>query len=271
MTTVSRLITTARNSEVNSLAQGILNDCMLFQLETDTHLIQLFGYLQERQEALNSAIKACRTKSNLATLSDEIKRIYRAFYQLVMAYCEMPDFSHKLNAEFIAEVLNRYNKSIIQAKAQFDVNSDISSLIADLELEVASDIEDVMYLSGLFSKLKLAQENYINSYTIFKNQRRMEIDKGSATVIKTELIKFINDNLVLHLNAMLKVAETDYVDFCFSVDTLINDVNNKIRTRLGRTSNTTNEMESETEETFDLMDEEPELEEEMLAELPEAV
>lgn len=224
-----------RNGEVNSLTQAILNKSTLFTLETDAYLLNIIGGLQEQQTNLNEAIHMLRTKSELLDLSAKLKKSYRSLYKMVEAFVRMEGYEMAEEANLLFQLLMRYNKSITYSKNQLDVNSYVSSLLADFELErYENALFNLPFVSAMVSDLADAQQVYLSGFADYQNQHRLEMEQTTAYVLKNNLVRFINEKLVLHLNAMLQVAPADYLDFSRAVGAIIEERNMAVKMRLNQ-------------------------------------
>ncbi|MFV0521086.1 MAG: hypothetical protein ACK5MI_01470 [Mangrovibacterium sp.] len=231
-TKVTILNVNAHNGEVNSLAQAILNKSTLFVLETDAYLLNLLGELQHKQEGLNDAIQMLRTKSLSNLCLKRMKEAYRKFYRITMAYHAVPTMLQYDHVQRVWNIILRYHDGITYSSNQLNLNSYVSSLIADLDENASDDIAAVSLFYSLLSDLKEAQETYLQNYADYQNQRKLEMERTTATEVKHQIMELINKRLALHLNAMLQVSEIDYIDFARAVSALIAERNAIIKTRL---------------------------------------
>lgn len=240
---ISLVKSSIRVGEVNSLAQTILKESAFLAQETDSYLLFLFDELQALQQKLNVAILALRTKSKLHQKMLDMKSSFRTLYNLVQTYGRMKDFAQQAEVAAIDEVMSGYAHSISRSKNQFEVNSYVSSLLQDLSKLSAFETEGSTLLSNCLVDLKETQQAYLKEFSLYSNQRRIEEESGSASFFKDQILRLINDKLILHLNAMLQVSMTEYVDLAETIDLAINKRNIVLKARKTRR----NQAETPTE------------------------
>lgn len=232
MTKISNVNSNVRNAEMNTLAQSILSAVYLIDLEKDEYLNSMVVDLENEQSALNDAIYAERVSSKLGLIAASMQNSFKNLHKLMSAYSKLPTSTTSVPASSVLTILNRHYEAILIRKTQADINSGVSSLLAELKEDFAvAQLNKLSNVSALISELDVEQAHFVDTFADYQNKKEIERRQQTATSIKQRMLKFINYRFVLHLNAMSMIQPSVYADFSTAVSAYIAEQNLRIKSR----------------------------------------
>ena len=108
----------------------------------------------------------------------------------------------------------------------------IRSLLKDLESsEAQAYIEQVAGCTRAITELQAAHDDFHACNTVWDEEKANASIEESASEIRKRLLRFINGNLVLHLNAMTKVDSDTFGELSRIVGEIIGEVNRAVAQR----------------------------------------
>ncbi len=231
MSRINKIITTVRNTEINTLTDEIITEYANSELSTDEHLVTIFDLLQPLNNKLTEAINRIKAESNLAEKDKLRDNKLRAVYFLTVGFVHHPNSTISSAAKVIDAVLKHYGVDIVNQSYATE-----SSLIESLLVELAKEdlqayIASLSGLSQSIEELSAAQSLFEEAQVKFQTEKAAEGTKENASEIKKEVIVIINNKLVVYLRAMVMVDESKYGKFGRVVAQTIEDMNVIIKKR----------------------------------------
>jgi hypothetical protein len=231
MSQISKLTTTVRTTEINSVANGILAEFSASNLSSDAHLTTILGLLQPINANLTEAINRIKAESNLEEKDELRDGKIKAINYLAMGFVYHPDLAISSAAKIISAVFEHYGTNIVNESYAIE-SSLIGSLLLEFsKAELQASIALLPGLSQIIDELRVAQAEFDQAQLAFQNEKANDGVKTSATDIKKEVLAIINEKLVVYLLAMQMVDEAKYGEFVRVVAQIINDMNVTIKKR----------------------------------------
>jgi len=228
---IEKLISQSRTTEVAAASVRMITAFKTTVLNTDSHMAGIFTSLESDTTKLTKAINRSKAESQLEEKDELRDNKLRALYYLLQGFSHHPDQAIQIAAVAVLTVFDKYGLAITNdsyATESSLVNSLLDEL-ADPELEPS-----ITALSGcteLIADLQAAQEDFERVGAAYEAEKGKDGTLESASAIKKQIIRTINDQLVVYLRAMLQVDETTYGDFSRTVAATIADSNEVVKKR----------------------------------------
>ena len=229
---IFKILTSSRNTEVSSVSSNLLTAYNKTELSSDTFLQGFFATLDEKSTVLSGAIKRLKEKSELLNLDGIRDDTMRAVWYLVFGLTFHPEEEISNAAKKVFAVLENFGLGIINESYAIE-SAHISSILAQLSAESIHPI--VNLLTGcqvLIERLATAQTNFEHARVEFESIKGNQDTFASASKLSTEMVKLINDQLIVYLNGKLVNDNGTYKGFANTVDQIIADNNMNVRRRL---------------------------------------
>ncbi|MBU0476192.1 MAG: hypothetical protein KKF62_18755 [Bacteroidetes bacterium] len=228
---ISKLTTTVRTTEINSVTSGIIAEYSQTTLSSDAHLATIFEQLQPINAKLTESINRIKAESNLEEKDELRDNKIRAINYLALGFEHHPDATISNAAKIVNAVFEHYGMNLVNESYATE-----SSLIASLLLEfgkadLQASIALLPGLSQLIDELSTIEAEFEEAQLAFQTEKATDGNKESATEIKKELLTVINEKLVVYLRAMVMVDEAKYGAFVGVVSQIIDDMNVIIKKR----------------------------------------
>jgi hypothetical protein len=205
----------------------------------ETNLTNIFGDLQPENTKLEEAINREKAISDLDEKDENRDQKVQALYYLIMGYLHNPETTVKSAAEAVDKVFSRYGVEIIQDSYSTESGL-ISSMITDLSAEeLQPSIEALPGLSRAISELQTAQTGFENARLAYEKEAAKDANEETATNVKKEVVKIINERLVVYLRAMVSIDETKYGELTITIGKIIADNNEEVKKRRKKTESET--------------------------------
>ncbi len=210
MTKIPKFLTTIRVSELNGVTQQIVNEYSKGDYSTDDLLSQLFAQLTDLNTQLGIAILRDTAESELAELDDVTDSIFTLLHGLAKGYTCHPTEAIADAATQLFKMIDKYGLEV-KSKSYREEYPLLRSLIAESKTETyAARIAALSGCDVRFSQLETAVDNFMTKQLAYLSVKDDEKNRSSATVIKKQLIAFINDEVAPYLGVMQKVNATLY-------------------------------------------------------------
>ena len=228
---ISKLTTTVRTTEINSVTSGIIAEYTKVGLSSDAHLASIFNLLQPLNTKLTESINRIKAESNLEEKDELRDNKVRAVNYLTMGFVHHPDATISNAAKIVNVIFEHYGMNIVNESYATE-----SSLIESLLVEFAKEdlqasIALLPGLSVVIEELRAAQTAFEEAQLTFQNEKATDGIKESASEIKKEILVIINEKLVVYLRAMVMVDEAKYGAFVGTFAQIIDDMNVIIKKR----------------------------------------
>ncbi len=231
MEKINKLLSHARNTEVDTVSGRIISEYGKNDWGFDTHLTGIFGLLNPSSIKLSQAIKRIKAESSLEEKDELRDNKLRAVNYVVLGFIHHPDETISSAAKKVDAVFDHYGLNIINESYATE-SSFIKSLLGDFDSpEIQIAIAAMPGLPQIVDDLKAAQTGFEEAELLFQNEKAKEGSQENATEVKQTVLSLINDKLVTYLNAMVLVDEAKYGSFALTVSQIINDMNLIIKKR----------------------------------------
>lgn len=228
---VKKISNRSRVTETHATIKQIIGAYKNTSLSSDNFLNEILTNLETLESKLNVAIMRSETQSVLEEKDEVCDQALRNLFALVSGYTHHPDAQIKEAAILVDNIIEHYGFSIIK-ESYATQTSLTNSLINDLE--AADKQEAIAKLSGCAEVLELvktAVTDFEQTRVAYEEAKASESTYESASKIKTEVVKLINDKLVVYLRAMQQVNEAEYGSFARTVNEIIETNNEAVKRR----------------------------------------
>jgi hypothetical protein len=197
----------------------------------DAHMTAIFTDLETESVKLTAAIKRLKTESELEQ-KDEIRDDkVRAIHYLLLGFIHHPDPTIKSAAQVLETVFENYGLHITGENYATE-SSLIASLLGDLaNPDLQPDITAVSGCADIIAALQSAQTDFETTRIAWEEEKAKEGSKLNASKIKMDVLKIINDKIVVYLRAMVQVDEIKYGEFAATIGQMIADNNEMVKKR----------------------------------------
>lgn len=232
---IEKLLGTSRVSEVDATSMRIIGAYKNTSLRTDVHLAVMFTALEPLSVSLSASINRLKAESNLEEKDEERDEPLRSLFYLVAGFLHHPDAAIRAAAEKVNAVIERYGMGI--TKESYAIESSlITSMLTDLSSPEMQ--EAIALLSGcaeIIAALQSAQTAFETARIAYEEEKAQESTEQTASEIKVEVLKLVNEKIVIYLRAMEVVDVETFGTFARTVAEIIADNNEVVRKRLNKT------------------------------------
>ncbi len=231
---IQKLNSKSRVTEVDAACMRIIGAYQNTNLSTDVHLAAMFSALEPLSENLSASINRITADSKLEEKDEERDEPLRSLFYLVAGFLHHPDSDIRAAAEKVNAVIERYGMGI--ARESYAVESSlISSMLKDMANSKLQDA--IALLSGcaeIIAALQVAQTAFETARIAYEEEKADDSTELSASEIKVEVLKLVNEKIVVYLRAMEVVDVENYGAFARTVAEIIADNNQVVRKRLNK-------------------------------------
>ncbi|WP_297100181.1 DUF6261 family protein [uncultured Draconibacterium sp.] len=232
---IEKLLGTSRVSEVDATSMRIIGAYKNTSLRSDVHLAAMFTALEPLSVSLSASINRIKAESNLEEKDEERDEPLRSLFYLVAGFLHHPDAAIRAAAEKVNAVIERYGMGI--TKESYAIESSlITSMLTDLSSPEMQ--EAIALLSGcaeIIAALQAAQTAFETARIAYEEEKAQESTEQTASEIKVEVLKLVNEKIVIYLRAMEVVDVETFGTFARTVAEIIVDNNEVVRKRLNKT------------------------------------
>lgn len=230
MEKLNKVNTDMRVRDVADLGTNINTELDLSSLE-DANIISVKDDLAVIQSRLKSAINEIKVESLLDSADAKRDTTTRSLLYLNRGYLLHPDAATREAAIDIEKVLSRYGFELI-TKNYSTQSASTESLIRDLRAaEVASKVAILPGMQTIVDQLEEDQNHFKTTEMQWNAALIQDDDSESATVLKRELLKLVNDKLVIYLRAMMQFNPEPYSGLIKAISKHIGRANNLVKRR----------------------------------------
>ncbi|MCG8581087.1 MAG: DUF6261 family protein [Bacteroidales bacterium] len=228
---ISKLVTNIRVSDSKDVGAKILELLTGFVPE-DKYVVSIGSDMKEVLLQLAVALNESAAESEMDLYDTNRDNTYRSIMYLNRSYLLHPDASIKAAALKVEKVFEKYGFELITE------NYSSQTALTDAFIRDMTDAgmeENTTLLTGINDLVKQLTEDQ----SLFKQAEKewhkvknYSSSKQSATQLKHELMKIINNKLVVYLRAMNQLSEETYKDLCISIASHINQANALVKRRM---------------------------------------
>ncbi|WP_439183220.1 DUF6261 family protein [Carboxylicivirga taeanensis] len=228
---IEKLISKSRIGEVDNVARQIINAFNEGNWSADVHLSNTVNELKQESTALSSAIRRTRAESELEAKDEVRDAKIRAIYYLTQGFLHHPDVAVKTAAQVVSKVFDKYTLSLLSES--YNQQSALTvSLLNELEAdELKPHVAALPGLAVIIGELRVAQSDFEASQLAYLGDKAHEGTQLNATELKEQVVKIINNKLVVYLRAMVQVDEARYAGLGRLIQEIIDTNNRAVKKR----------------------------------------
>ncbi|MCU4155385.1 hypothetical protein J1N10_05320 [Carboxylicivirga sp. A043] len=230
MRKISKVFNDIRVAEMADLTTNLLNEIEKAPAD-DAHMLKLKEQIQPLNNQLLAAINKDKAASDLDSFDAARDGVYRSLLYLAKGYLHHPDAQIREAAIEVDTVIDKYGFDLVN-EAYGAQSALTESFLEDMaKPEVATKVELLPGLKDLTSQLDGEQTKFKTAEEAWNNARSAGQLTENASSVKRELLKVVNERLVVYLRAMIQVAPELYTNLCSKSALLIDSANSIIRRR----------------------------------------
>ncbi len=228
---MNKLMSRSKIAEVATVSSEMTTLHKELDLSEDLYLQSLFDRYTPLSDQISDAIKRDHAESDLDerdTLRDD--HIRDIFY-VVKGATRNPIQVIKDAGVKVFAVLAKYGLDIIDESYAVE-SAHLNSMVNDLSTEDMSEFwGEISGLKLLINQLKQTQIEFEAAQSALDDAISSDKENASATDIKKEIVTLINDEIVVHLRAMINVNPEMYGEFVRRTTEIINRNNVQVKKR----------------------------------------
>jgi len=228
---IQKLIAKSRVTEVNAAATRMVGAYEKTSLSSDVFLADVISQIKAVLAFFVAAINRMKAESNLEEKDELRDNVLRALYYMLLGYLHNPAPAIREAAQKLEKVFEHYGVSIT-GESYATESSLLNSMLKDFSKPGLQDtIAALPGCAEQISALQSAQDDFEAARIAYEEEKASESTEKNATEQKKEVVKLINDKLVVYLRAMLQANEATYGDFARTVAEIIADNNETVKRR----------------------------------------
>ncbi len=235
MYNMSHLFRGLKVAEVAGLAHNLCGSYESFaaELKADDYLRNVMADMKGLSDRILDSLRNNRLINSLEVQDTHRNRCVSALVNLKKGYDKLSDETVQSHWTVLRPVFEDFLPSIQEGNYQ-SKTALITAILRRLsEADTASHLEGLVDLKTAVDKLREAQKIFDSSQLEY--QLQLQKDKTlSATDLKDEIVEYINQKLVVHLEAKCNEDLATYAAFARLVDAQIRAENVKVRRRKGK-------------------------------------
>lgn len=228
---ITEKVVRSKNTEVDTVLQLFITAYRQKDWSLDPHLTGIFDKLIIVSEKLSSAINRLKTESQLEELDHDRDEKVRAFFGYITGNTYNPNAVIKSSALALMVVLDNFGLDIVNES--YPVESSLVRTLCE-QLSTAEMEEHIGEIPGaevVLAEVTDSEAAFYTAYFAFEQEKTEEKVKESATEIKKDAVKLINESLLVYLSALAMVNESEYGELARTINQIIEDHNRRVRER----------------------------------------
>ena len=222
------------NSEMASVGDSVNNAWNRMKIESDSYLT---AQMNESGSITKSIITKLNTKKDQAA-AYEIDNLRdsdtRALFYEIIAKTHFRDGAVRDSATILMEVVDRYGWELI-GRSYDDQTSYTMAMLSDFtKEELKPHIDMLPNVQMLLDNLQESNNSVKARMAESRTLKYDSHDDKSAYILKRELRILINKVIIPHVTVMAKSNPETYKDFCDTLHTIIEEMNDNVKNRLLR-------------------------------------
>ncbi len=228
---IPKISSRSKITEVDFVVKNITTSYQKSDWSSDLYLTSLFDEMIPLSEKLTASINQVKVESNLETKDIDRDDLTRGVSHLLNGFCYHPSTEISNAARTVSAIFDNYGLDMITESYVVE-SSLIASLLEKLsEPSIASEVKKIPGFEELVNALKSAQTEFDEAFHSFQEAKATDGIKQSATEIKKEILKTVNNSLVTYLRTMAQVNEAQYGELSRSIGQIIGDTNVAVKKR----------------------------------------
>ena len=232
---MSHLFRGLKVAEVAGLAHNLCGsyESCATELNADIRLRNVMADLKDLSDRILDSLRNNRLINSLEVQDTHRNRCVSALVNLKKGYDKLSDETVQSHWTVLRPVFENFLSSIQEGNYQSKTALITAMLRRLSEADTAAHLEGLVDLKTAVDKLREAQKAFDSS--LLEYQLQLQKDKTlSATDLKDEIVEYINQKLVVHLEAKCNEDLATYAAFARLVDAQIRAENAKVRRRKGK-------------------------------------
>lgn len=229
MMKINKIRSDIRIAETADLSRNVTNE--LDKVSEEVHLSALKDLIVPLKNSLVLAINRDVAESELDNYDASRDAVYRSLLYLAKGYLYHPNAQISEGARQVDAVVDRYGFELVNATYSAE-SALLESLLLDLKKpELVASLELLPGVTDLINKLDAEQAQFKVAEGKWLDARSDDKSEVSATSIKRELLKVLNEKLVVYLRAMMQVDPESYKELSAKIVLLIDTANGIVQRR----------------------------------------
>lgn len=142
-----------------------------------------------------------------------------------------PDAAVQTSCENLNTIFSKYGLKMMHTSYATE-SALIDSMLQDLTAtDLQADITAVSGCAAIIAELQTTQDDFKTAHFSWEEKKAQEELSMCATDVKKEVVSTINEKIVLYLNAMQQVNHKVYGELAQTIEQIINDNNEAVKTR----------------------------------------
>ncbi len=231
MLKILKLESRVRLSELGSTISNVLEAYTNSNITKDIPLQSVINELIAINTTFSSTIAISEMVSQLESYEEIGDTVTKGIYYYLQSCVHLPTSAISLAAEKLLIELKKHGLGA----SKFSFNEEtihFKSLLESLSSKHhANEINSIPNLKTMVEKLVTTQQDYQDLHNKYLSIQNKKQNKQSASDIKYELLKVLNDKLVIYLRSQIIFNQEVYLNFAQEVASAINKTNNDIKKR----------------------------------------
>lgn len=233
MSEISKISSEIRIADMADLAGTMIRELDQSAID-DAHLAALQSAIEPLSTKLVKAINKDKAESDLERFDAARDEVYRSLLYLCKGYLHHPDKTVSAAARGVDAIIDKYGFKLVEA-AYSAQSALLDSFMADMSRpSIAAHVDLLPGVKALLEQLAGQQDGFKAAEALWVQARSAQNADESATSIKKELLKLLNNKLVVYLRAMYQVNPEPYNELIAKIALLIDQANALIKRRHSR-------------------------------------
>ncbi|MFV0505272.1 MAG: DUF6261 family protein [Bacteroidales bacterium] len=231
MVNIPKINKASTNGEVDATTKAINVALAKNDWSFDAFLTGIITTLIALYENLNEAIKRGKAESELEEKDMTRDKALSELFNLVKGFASISGTAGD-GARVVMAILDKYGLSKTARANYANESAYINSMLTDLKVaEIAAIIGGLPFVQDAILKLEHSQNEFEQAHNDYMVAMATDSTKNSATAIKGEVMKVINEDLVDYLKTMSKVNPDTYAPTSTEIAEIITDNNTRVKNR----------------------------------------
>lgn len=244
---MKRLNASIRSTNIDETSHQIVEFFFMYGLETITPIKKVIDNIKKKADLLSIQIKSNIFKSSRSKFDKIRNNDIQGLFKLTEGFLYTQDTTRASAAEKVWKILNNYGLKIIRENFS-SKSSLIKSMLTDLNAEsLKSSLEALPDVDKQIVKLRESEAAFANADDEYINATKKDNTVKTPTELKKEIIKIINSQLLVLIEAYLIDEPEKIMDFAAAIKRIIDEQNTNAQIHANanrRKSAKSNDMEN---------------------------
>lgn len=228
---LEKLMTNSRVTEVDAAATRMVGAYEKTSLSSDVFLADVFTQIKAILAFFVAAINRMKAESNLEEKDEVRDNALRGLYYMLLGYLHNPAQAVREAAQKLEKVFDHYGIAIT-GESYSTESSLMNSMLEDFAKPSLQDaIAALPGVAEQMAALQTAQNDFEAARVTWEEEKAGESTEKNATELKKEVVKLVNDKLVVYLRAMVQVNDDTYGRFARTIGEIIAENNETVKRR----------------------------------------